>query len=150
MVLKRMEHNSKGKTGNNNRDDNIVEKLKETLAMRDDIVLAFLFGSYQRGGITSFSDLDIALFFAAPTNFYRINELKEEISKMFGIEADIVVLNNASPVIKMQVLKKGALLINKDRHVYNEFFVKTMNEYDDLKRTRKEIEDNILNGRIYA
>lgn len=69
---------------------------------------------------------------------------------MFAIEADIVVLNNASPIIKMQVLKKGALLVNKDRRVYNEFFVKTVNEYDDLKRTRREIEDNILKGRIYA
>jgi uncharacterized protein len=63
---------------------------------------------------------------------------------------DIVVLNSASPVIKMQVLKKGALLISKDRKVYHEFIVRTVNEYDDLKRTRKEIENNILKGRIYA
>jgi hypothetical protein len=63
---------------------------------------------------------------------------------------DVVVLNNASPVIRMQVLRKGLLLINKDRRAYHEFFVNTVNEYDDLKRTRKEVEDNILRGRIYA
>ena len=76
--------------------------------------------------------------------------MKEKISEMFGLEVDIVVLNNASPVIRMQVLKKGALLVNKDHKVYNDFFVRTVNEYDDLKRTRKEIENNILRGRIYA
>ena len=128
----------------------MVKKLKETLTMHSDIVLVFLFGSFPRGEITSFSDLDIALFFTDAIDFYRINELKEDISEMLGIEADIVVLNNASPVIKMQVLKKGTLLINKDQRAYNEFFVNTVKEYDDLKRTRKEIEEKILRGRIYA
>jgi len=50
----------------------------------------------------------------------------------------------------MQVLKKGTLLINKDQRAYNEIFVNTVNEYDDLKRTRKETEGKILRGRIYA
>ncbi len=66
------------------------------------------------------------------------------------MEAAIVTLNNASPVIKMQVLKKGTLLVSKDPKVYNEFFVNTVKQYDDLKRTRKEIEEKILRGRIYA
>jgi len=130
--------------------DNMVKKLTEILGKQNDIVLAFLFGSYQKGEITSFSDLDIAIFFTAVRDFYGLNALKEEISEMSGLEVDIVVLNNASPVIKMQVLKNGALLVNRDRKAYNDFFIHTVNEYDDLKRTRKEIEDNILRGRIYA
>ena len=128
----------------------MVKKLTEILGKQKDIVLAFLFGSYQKGEITSFSDLDIAIFFTAMRDFYGLNALKQEISEMSGLEVDIVVLNNASPVIKMQVLKNGALLVNRDRKAYNDFFIHTVNEYDDLKRTRKEIEDNILRGRIYA
>jgi len=128
----------------------MVKKLKETLTMHSDIVLVFLFGSFVRGDITSFSDLDIAIYFTGTVDFYRINDLREDISEMLGIEVDIVVLNTASPVIKMQVLKKGTLLINKDQRAYNEIFVNTVNEYDDLKRTRKEIEEKILRGRIYA
>jgi hypothetical protein len=38
----------------------------------------------------------------------------------------------------------------RDVRRVNEFFVRTINEYDDLKRVRKPIEDNILKGRIYA
>jgi hypothetical protein len=41
----------------------------------------------------------------------------------------------------MQVLKYG-LLIKKDTRTYNDFYVNTLNEYDDLKYFRKEIEDH--------
>jgi hypothetical protein len=145
-----MENNITGKTMNKVSISDMVKKLKETLTMHSDIVLVFLFGSFVRGDITSFSDLDIAIYFTGPADFYRINDLREDISEMLGIEVDIVVLNTASPVIRMQVLKKGTLLINKDQRAYNENFVTTVKEYDDLKRTRKEIEGKILRGRIYA
>ena len=145
-----MENNITGKTMNKVSISDMVKKLKETLTMHSDIVFVFLFGSFVRGDITSFSDLDIAIYFTGTVDFYRINDLREDISEMLGIEVDIVVLNTASPVIKMQVLKKGTLLINKDQRAYNEFFVNTVKEYDDLKRTRKEIEEKILRGRIYA
>lgn len=145
-----MENNITGKTMNKVSISDMVKKLKETLTMHRDTVLVFLFGSFVRGDITSFSDLDIAIYFTDTIDFYRINDLREDISEMLGIEVDIVVLNTASPVIKMQVLRKGTLLINKDQRAYNEFFVNTVKEYDDLKRTRKEIEEKILRGRIYA
>lgn len=145
-----MEHNITGKHHRNSSIGGMVKKLEKSLSLQSDIVLVFLFGSFVRGDITSFSDLDIAIFFTGTIYFYRINDLREDISEMLGVEVDIVVLNNASPVIKMQVLKKGTLLINKDQRAYNEFFVNTVKEYDDLKRTRKEIEEKILRGRIYA
>jgi predicted nucleotidyltransferase len=145
-----MEHNITGKTPSNSSIDDMVKKLEKSLSVHSDIALVFLFGSFVKGDITSFSDLDIAIFFTGTINFYRINDLREDISEMLGVEVDIVVLNNASPVIKMQVLKKGTLLINKDQQAYNKFFVNTVKEYDDLKRTRKEIEEKILRGRIYA
>lgn len=145
-----MEHDITGKTPSNSSIDDMIIKLKKYLSLQNDIVLVFIFGSFVRREITFDSDVDIAISFIGTVDFYRINGLKEDISKMLGIDADIVVLNSASPVIKMQVLKKGNLLINKDRKVYNAFFVNTVNEYDDLKRNRKEVEDNILRGRIYA
>ena len=128
----------------------VTEKLEKFFEICSDVVLVFVFGSVVKGKMTPFSDLDIAIFFSKTTDLYRVNDLKEKLSEILNIAVDIVVLNNASPIIKMQVLKNGALLINKDPRTYNEFFVKTVKEYDDLKRTRKEIEENILRGRIYA
>jgi len=118
--------------------------------MQSDIVFGFLFGSFLTGDMTSRSDLDIAIYFSDAVDYHRIINLREELSETFGVETDIAVLNHASPVIKMQVLKKGALLFVKDHRAYNKFFVTTVKEYDDLKMTRREIEEKILRGRIYA
>jgi hypothetical protein len=130
--------------------NDMAAKIKQCLLVYDDIAFAFLFGSSVQGGAAAFSDVDIAIYFTGAVDFYRINGLREDLSELLGTETDIVVLNNASPIIRMQVLKKGALIVDLNRRLYNEFFVNTVKEYDDLKRTRKDIEDKILRGRIYA
>jgi predicted nucleotidyltransferase len=128
----------------------IREKLNNFLSAYDDAILVFLFGSYAGDEVTVFSDLDIAIFFRESPDIYAFNELREKLERTLHIAVDVVTLNSASPVIRMQVLKKGVLLINRDARVYNTFFVDTVKAYDDLKRNRKEIEENILKGRIYA
>ena len=138
------------KISKKNKSNRIEQKIKNLLSSDNNIILVFLFGSYTSGKITSDSDLDIAFYFHKLPDIYTINTLREQLSAALASEVDIVVLNNASPVIKMQVLKNGILLINKDHKIYNTFFLNTVNEYDDLKQTRKEIENNILQGKIYA
>jgi predicted nucleotidyltransferase len=128
----------------------IREKLKDLLSEYDNATLVFLFGSYAEDNVTVFSDLDIAVVFRDIPDIYLVNELKGKLEGALKIAVDIVMLNSASPVIRMQVLKKGVLLINRDPRVYNQFFVDTLKAYDDLKRNRREIEENILKGRIYA
>ncbi len=138
------------KTSGNVNISKITGTLETFFSSCDDIVFVFLFGSFVKGNVTPFSDLDLAVFFSNDYDFYRLSDLKDKLSGILNIAVDIVVLNRASPIIKMQALKKGILLINKNPRLYHEFFVRTINEYDDLKRTIKEIEDNILKGRIYA
>jgi len=130
--------------------DDVIAKLKSFLLGYDNAIFAFLFGSYAEGSVTRDSDLDIAIFFNSRPDIYMRNELRGELEKMLGKTADLVALNDASPVIRMQVLRKGILLVNKYPMVYNEFFVNTIKEYYDLKQNRKQIEENIFKGRIYA
>jgi|WetSurMetagenome_2_1015567.scaffolds.fasta_scaffold509629_2 predicted nucleotidyltransferase len=40
------------------KTDNMAKKLTELLGSKSDVVLAFLFGSYQRGELIFFSDLE--------------------------------------------------------------------------------------------
>ena len=135
-----------------NKSDDRIKKLLEYLPLQQDILLAFVFGSFASGEVTAMSDLDIALLFERKrkVDFVRVGSMREELADLLGIDVDIVVLNTAAPVIKMQVLKKGRLLHVKEQRAYHEFFVNTVKEYDDLKRNRKEIEDHILKGRVYA
>ena len=128
----------------------IISGIKEYFKGKQDIVLAFIFGSAVSGRLTKESDIDIAILFAHKPSSSVLLDIINDLSTITGREIDIVVLNDSSPIIRMQVLKSGILLKKKNDAVYNEFFVRTVKEYDDLKQIRKVEEENILRGRIYA
>ncbi len=128
----------------------ILSEIKDFLNSRDDVLLAFVFGSFIEDRQTEESDIDIAILFKQRPDFSTFTEIIDTLSGIAKREADIVVLNDSSPIIRMQVLKKGRLIKKINDSVYNDFFTRTIKEYDDLKRIRKEQERNILRGRIYA
>lgn len=125
-------------------------RLVEFFGKRTDVLLVFVFGSAASGKETEESDIDIGILFSVQSDFYMITDLKNALNSVFKKEIDIADLNLASPILKMQVLKNGAPVFVKDKKYYNQFYVDTLNQYDDLKQTRKGCEANILHGRIYA
>jgi hypothetical protein len=138
------------RTGGKLTNNELVGVLEPLLARRKGIHLVFLFGSSVSRRMHPASDMDIGVLFDPAPNLSQINALVAELSSLLRKEVDLVVLNHASPILKMQVLKTGVLVFVRDLKVYHQFFVNTVNQYDDLKRIRKTCEDNILRGRIYA
>ncbi len=132
------------------RNSRIVKSLEISLNEKREILLTFLFGSFASKRIHPLSDIDIGILFRTVPDIYAINDLTEELSSLLQRDVDLVVLNHASPVLKMQVLKNGILIYVSDRRHFHQFFVDTVNQYDDLKRIRRNCEDSILKGRIYA
>ncbi|TAL22634.1 MAG: nucleotidyltransferase domain-containing protein [Nitrospirae bacterium] len=130
--------------------ENIAERLKEYFKDKEEILLAFIFGSAAGGRLTKGSDVDIAVLFSDMPNFQDVLKMTTAVSEVIGREVDMIILNNSSPVIRMQVLKNGKLIKSKDDVIYNNFYVRAVKEYDDLKHVRKEAEEKILRGRIYA
>ncbi|MBI4843059.1 MAG: nucleotidyltransferase domain-containing protein [Nitrospirae bacterium] len=128
---------------------NNLETLKEYFKDRDNVLLAFIFGSAVSGRLTEESDIDIGLLFGNAPGFQDVLKITAEVSEAAGRQVDIVVLNDSSPIIRMQVLKNGELLKKGDA-AYCDFYVRTVKEYDDLKHIRKEAEEKMLKGRIYA
>ena len=127
----------------------VQKNLEEFSVQQENFLLLFLFGSFARGFSTDESDVDVAIMFRKMPDFFGLNDLKDQLSRCAGKEVDILTLNTASPIIKMQVLRYG-LLVKTDKRTYNDFFVSTLREYYDLKYLRREIEENLLKGRIYA
>jgi predicted nucleotidyltransferase len=123
------------------------EKIARRLRGYPEIELAFLFGSFAGGTVTAESDVDIAILCSQVPSFDRREEIRAALCAGMNREVDLVVLNGASPILRMQVLKKGVILID-NASVYEDFFVRTTGEYDDLKRVRKGIEERILRGGI--
>jgi len=99
--------------------------------------------------MTAESDVDVAVFFRTVPDIDHCEDIREALSKATQRDVDLVILNQASPILRMQVLKKGFSLIKNDR-IYEEFFVRTITEYDDVKRIRKVIEDRILSEATHA
>jgi predicted nucleotidyltransferase len=130
--------------------EDIAGPLGEYFRDKEDILLAFIFGSAVSGRLTGQSDVDIAVLFNEKPDISAVLKIKNEAADATGREIDLVILNDASPVIRMQVLRNGKLIKSADTVIYSNFFVKTMKEYDDLKYIRKEAEENILRGRTYA
>ncbi len=126
--------------------------IKEFLQEEPGIAVVYLYGSAASGRDQVNSDIDIAILYKRG-NEPDINkqvQISDELTSKLGREVDLLILNGASPIIRMQVLKKGEKLLVPDRKEANRFFVQTFNEYCDLKITRSVIEEKIDRARIYG
>ena len=132
------------------QNSRVAKSLKDIFSDRSRILLGFLFGSSARNCLRPSSDVDIGIFFRTVPEIDSIDALREELSSVLRREVDLVVLNHASPVLKMQILKYGILIYSANKKYFHQFYTDTVNQYDDLKRIRKNCEENILRGRIYA
>jgi len=130
--------------------DVITQEIREFLDKRGEVSLAFIFGSFAEGRLNTESDVDIAILFRVEPDISTLTDIMNGLSVIVKRDVDIVVLNNASPIIRMQVLRKGRLLKKVDERIYCDFYLRTVKEYDDIKIIRRAQEENILKGKIYG
>jgi predicted nucleotidyltransferase len=129
------------------------EQIKRTLRLffkkEDNIRLAFLIGSFATGKSRPDSDVDVAVLFGRIPDHMKILDLRERLSEGLKRDIDLVILNEAGPIIRMQALKTG-IRLRAEKGAYEDFFVRTVNEYEDLKQIRAPIEEAVLRRKIYA
>lgn len=132
--------------------NDLSESIRAYLSNEKKILAVFLFGSQAKGIQNSSSDVDIAILYEPDhiPDFYSRMNLKEKLSKHLQSKVDIVVMNQANPILKHQILKYGIRLMQNNARQTTDFIVKSLFEYDDLKRVRSPIEKLILKGRIYG
>jgi uncharacterized protein len=126
--------------------EEMVRLIAQFAAKQPAVVAAYLFGSAVQQRLTADSDLDVALLFETPPDGLRLLELQEELTSVLGRQADLVSLNQASPVLGMQVLKGGELVFERSERAVREFQVRTLFAYFDLKQIRKPIEAALLSS----
>ncbi len=102
---------------------------------RTGIAAVYLFGSFARGRATEKSDVDVAVLYEqAPAA--RLDspafKLEEELERVVGRAAEVVVLNGAPVDLIHRVLRDGKLLFEKNRSARIRFEVRARNEYFDL------------------
>ena len=127
----------------------IIERASEYFNQRNDVLFAYLFGSYAGNRATSLSDIDIAV--------YLVNEVYDSTQKMDLVHSlsmalnedglDLVILNQAPVTLTINVLKKHIMIIDKNPLIRHQFESLIMRKYFDFSIIEKEIlERRFLNG----
>jgi len=119
-----------------------IEELRNYFTQRDEVLMAFLFGSCSKGHAGLDSDVDVAVYLkldetALPEEeAQRFSKTTQDIwtnlERMIGREVDLVVLNEAAPTVVVSALQGLALTI-KDRGFYLDFLLRATSEAADFR-----------------
>ena len=128
--------------------------IDNTIFKKNNVNLAYLFGSQAKGNIPRKSDFDIAVLFkkdALHTDYFdRAIYLAEELRDYFPSEIDIVALNKAGSLLKYEVISNGQILYCCDEKFRLDFEVYSVNEYIDDKYIRDiyytALKERVKNG----
>ena len=102
--------------------DQLTSVLTDFLIRQPEVSLAYLFGSQAQGRAHSLSDVDVAVLLAeqltpAEQSRTRLRLLGELMASLQREDVDLVVLNQASLLLRHRVLRDGRLLFANDDRV---------------------------------
>ena len=80
----------------------------------------------------------------------EVLELADALEPLAGRAVDVLVLNDASPIIAFQAVKHGQRVFCRDLAAYHAHVVRLITEYADFKIIRRPIEEAVLKRRIYG
>jgi predicted nucleotidyltransferase len=125
----------------------VLDRLRRELAGAR---FAYVFGSILTEAFGDESDVDVAVDFGAPLTATGRLALSGTLAVALGRDVDIVDLRAADPVIKMQVLRYGHLLVEGDQASRYAFEMTALSEYMDLKLDRAPVEAMIARSRALS
>ena len=104
----------------------------------------WFFGSVAMGRDRADSDLDLAALFRRRPTALELLEAREELAALVGRPVDLVDLDCDAPILAMQVLRHGKLLVDRVPERRIAFAAHTPVRYEDLKIVRREAERALL------
>ena len=129
--------------------ENIRNYVFDYLTSRDDIVFAYLFGSYAKRKQTHLSDIDIAVYMKYDNQAFdqKLEILSDLSKKLEADDIDLVILNKAPISLLTKILANKIILIDKDPHVRHAFESLNMRKGFDFSFVENQIlEQRFFNG----
>lgn len=126
-----------------NIDDAARARLRDVLD-RDGVVAASLFGSQAAGKAGPLSDVDVAVWLdPSLSDSERFRVRLELIGHAAGAlrtnEVDLVVLNDAPPLLKHRALRSGVRLLDRDPVARVRLESRAVSDYLDTKPLRERL-----------
>ncbi len=111
-----------------------------------EIQAAYIFGSVAQGRARPDSDIDIAVLLGRRLPDARALRYKLKLAAELGAalhrnDVQLMILNDAPPLLAHRVLSRGALVFERSRAVRVRFHVQTANRYADMVPTMERYVD---------
>ena len=126
-----------------------LENVRHVLDGRDDVRLAYVFGSVARGRARPRSDVDVAVLFEADPEPRVMDDLAEELEDAAGRRIDLVDLATAPPLLAHQVVSTGTCIVCRHPKDRAAFETRTVIRYLDTAHLRK-LQHRYLAKRVQA
>jgi len=115
------------------------------------IIAVMIYGSHAFGNEKPESDKDIAVLTEnGSLNTKDKSKMTIDLMKLLDKDIDLVSFGDAPCVLQMQIFKNGELILCRNEKAFYQFQVRAVQEYLDLKKIRKPIEDELKNVSIYG
>jgi predicted nucleotidyltransferase len=111
--------------------------IRAVLAAREEIILAYLFGSAADGRLTPDSDVDVAVWAARTLDTETRMELIRDLGRTTGRAVDLVDLASTGVPLLQQVLTTGRELLCRDRAAKERLIIRMLNDVEDFLPLRR-------------
>lgn len=137
--------------------DFLVESLKSYYINKPEVIFGYLFGSYAKNRARKDSDLDLGIYlnnYQKETAYnYKLEET-EELQRLYGKKVDLILLNEAPPLLRHEILKFGILVKEPEQQLLVKYKVKSFYQYLDqlyivdrlFEKNKAKIQGEDLNG----
>ncbi|NLG79603.1 MAG: nucleotidyltransferase domain-containing protein [Firmicutes bacterium] len=114
-----------------------VRPLREYFTRRDDVIAAYLFGSFAKDRARPKSDVDVAVLFEARSDdalarFAARTDISSDLEGLLGRRVDVIDLGDAPLSLIHQVLKSGEPVFERNHTQRIEFEVNARRQYLDM------------------
>jgi len=112
----------------------LINRLKEILSQRKEIIFAYLFGSLVEG--ESFHDVDVAIYGEEAFSLSLLFELANLLENEIGYPVDLVDMKRADLGLKIHIFSKGLLLFSRDEELRTDLMEECARKYQEYVHFR--------------
>ena len=112
----------------------IAQSVRSILVSSEDIVFAYIYGSFARG--ERVRDLDVALYTTEDKDFLFAIDVAALLRRDTGFEVDVTVMNHAPVALQFAILRDGLLLFSKDEALRTALIERVSRQYREYTHFR--------------
>ena len=112
----------------------IVQCLRDILASHEDIIFAYIYGSFARG--EPVRDLDVALYTTGEKDFLFATDIAAMLRRETGFEVDVTVMNHTPVALQFAILRDGWLLFSNDEALRTTLIERVSRQYREYAHFR--------------